>query len=115
MSSLLTQLGQKVKAKLTDKFDKSGGLISGDLSVSQSIQFGSYLSSALPTVGTSGRVIFVTDGDGSGGPCLAIDDGTDWKIIELGGSVPTVTHILAEDGDSLTTEVGDILITEPVA
>ena len=114
MSSLLTQLGAKVKANLTDKFDKSGGLISGNLSVSQSIQFGSYLASALPTVGTSGRVIFVTDGDGSGGPCLAIDDGTAWKIIELGGAVPTVTHILAEDGDSLTTEVGDILIVEPV-
>jgi hypothetical protein len=111
MSSLLTQLGQKIKAKL----DKSGGLISGSLSVSQSIQFGSYLASALPENGTSGRVIYVTDGDGNGGPCLAIDDGTDWKIIELGGNVPTVTHILAEDGDSLTTELGDILITEPVA
>ena len=112
MSSLLTQLGQKVKAKLSDKFDKSGGLISGSLSVSQSIQFGSYLSSALPTVGTSGRVIYVTDGDGNGGPCLAIDDGTDWKIIELGGAVPTATHILTELGDSLTTELGDVLVTD---
>ena len=114
MSSLLTQLGAKVKAKLADKFDKSGGLISGDLSVSQSIQFGSYLSSALPTNGTSGRVIYVTDGDGSGGPCLAIDDGKEWKIIELGGAVPTVTQILADDGDSLTQEIGYILIVEPV-
>jgi hypothetical protein len=105
MSSLLTQLGQKVKAKLDNKLNTSGGLISGSLSV----------SSALPANGTSGRVIYVTDGDGNGGPCLAIDDGTDWKIIELGGNVPTVTHILAEDGDSLTTELGDILIVEPVA
>ena len=112
MSSLLTQLGAKVKAKLSDKFDKSGGLISGDLSVSQSIQFGSYLSSALPTVGTSGRVIYVTDGDGNGGPCLAIDDGTAWKIIELGGAVPTATHILTELGDSLTTELGDVLVAD---
>ena len=115
MSSLLTQLGQKVKAKLSDKFDKSGGLISGSLSVSQSIQFGSYLSSALPENGTSGRVIYVTDGDGNGGPCIAVDDGTAWKIVELGGAVPTVTHILAEDGDSLTTEAGAILIMDEVA
>jgi hypothetical protein len=114
MSSLLTQLGQKVKAKLDNKFDKSGGLISGAVNISQSLQIGSYLTSSLPTAGTSGRLIYVSDGDGSGGPCIAVDDGTDWKIVELGGAVPTVTHILAEDGDSLTTEVGDILITEAV-
>ena len=33
MSSLLTQLGQKVKAKLDNKFDKSGGLISGSVNI----------------------------------------------------------------------------------
>jgi len=114
MSSLLTQLGQKVKAKLDSKFDKAGGLISGAVNISQSLQIGSYLASSLPEVGTSGRLIYVSDGDGSGGPCIAVDDGTDWKIVELGGAVPTATHILAEDGDSLTTEVGDILITEAV-
>ena len=112
MSSLLTQLGQKVKAKLDNKFDKSGGLISGSVNISQSLQIGSYLTSSLPVAGTSGRIIYVTDGDGDGGPCIAVDDGTEWKIVELGGAVPTVTHILAEDGDSLTTEAGAILITE---
>lgn len=114
MSSLLTQLGQKVKAKLDNKLNTSGGLISGDLSVSQSIQFGSYQAASLPTNGTSGRVIYVTDGDGNGGPCMAVDDGTDWKVIELGSTVAAVTHLLAENGDSLTTEIGDILMTEPV-
>ena len=115
MSSLLTQLGQKVKAKLDNKFDKSGGLISGSVNISQSLQIGSYLTSSLPEAGTSGRIIYVTDGDGDGGPCIAVDDGTAWKIVELGGDVPTVTHILAEDGDSLTTEAGAILIMDEVA
>ena len=112
MSSLLTQLGQKVKAKLTDKFDKSGGLISGSVSISQSLQIGSYLASSLPESGTSGRIIYVTDGDGSGGPCIAVDDGNAWKIVELGGAVPTATHILTELGDSLTTELGDVLVAD---
>ena len=112
MSSLLTQLGQKVKAKLDNKFDKSGGLISGAVNISQSLQIGSYQADALPTVGTSGRVIYVTNGDGNGGPCIAVDDGTDWKILELGGVVTPLTHILAEDGDSLTTELGEILVTD---
>ena len=79
MSSLLTQLGQKVKAKLDNKFDKSGGLISGSVNISQSLQIGSYLTSSLPEAGTSGRIIYVTDGDGSGGPCIAVDDGTAWN------------------------------------
>jgi len=112
MSSLLTQLGQKVKAKLDNKFDKSGGLISGSVNISQSLQIGSYQADALPTAGTSGRVIYVTNGDGNGGPCIAVDDGTDWKILELSGVVTPLTHILAEDGDSLTTELGEILVTD---
>ena len=112
MSSLLTQLGQKVKAKLDNKFDKSGGLISGAVNISQSLQIGSYLASSLPESGTSGRIIYVTDGDGSGGPCIAVDDGTAWKIVELGGAVPTATHILTELGDSLTTELGDVLVAD---
>ena len=115
MSSLLTQLGQKVKAKLDNKFDKSGGLISGSVIISQSLQIGSYQTDTLPEAGTSGRIIYVTNGDGNDGPCIAVDDGTAWKIVELGGAVPTVTHILAEDGDSLTTEAGAILIVDEVA
>ena len=111
MSGLLTQLGQKVKAKLDNKFDKSGGLISGTVNISQSLQIGSYDGDNLPTIGTSGRIIYVTNGN-SGSPCLAIDDGSDWKVIALGNTVSTAIHLLTEASDSLITEAGDVLVTE---
>jgi len=111
MSSLLTQLGQKVKAKLDNKFDKTGGLISGTVNISQSLQIGSYDGDNLPTIGTSGRIIYVTNGN-SGSPCLAIDDGSDWKVIALGTTVSTAIHLLTEASDSLITESGDVLVTE---
>ena len=111
MSSLLTQLGQKVKAKLDNKLNTSGGLISGTLSVSQSLQIGSYDRDNLPTIGTSGRIIYVSNGN-SGSPCLAIDDGSDWKVIALGSTVSTAVHILAENSDTLTTEAGDVLVVD---
>ena len=40
----------------------------------------SYAESALPTAGTRGRIVFVTDVDsGNGG--LAVDDGSDWQFV----------------------------------
>ena len=56
MSTLLTQLGQKVKNQLDTKLNTTGGTISGDLSISQLLQIGTYTSSTLPNTGTSGRV-----------------------------------------------------------
>ena len=111
MSSLLTQLGQKVKAKLDNKLNTSGGSISGTLSVSQSIQFGSYTASTLPSSGTAGRVVYVSDGD-DGSPCLAVDNGSSWLISSLGSAIPQAIHITDELGDSLLTEAGDILIAD---
>ena len=111
MSSLLTQLGQKVKAKLDNKLNTSGGTISGDLTVSQLLQLGSYTSTSLPSSGTAGRVAYVSDGD-SGNPCLAIDNGTDWLISSLGSAIPQAIHLTDELGDSLLTEAGDIIIAE---
>ncbi|MEK9698494.1 MAG: hypothetical protein VW683_17495 [Betaproteobacteria bacterium] len=111
MSSLLTQLGQKVKAKLDNKLNTSGGLISGTLSISQSLQIGSYNGNSLPSIGTSGRIIYVTNGN-SGSPCLAIDDGSTWKVIALGDTVSTAVHILTENSDTLTTEAGDVLVVD---
>ncbi len=40
----------------------------------------------LPTNGTTGRMVYVTDGDG-GNPCLAVDNGTNWVRINLGSTV----------------------------
>ena len=46
----------------------------------------SYNVAGLPSAGTAGRLVFVTDGD-SGNKCLAVDDGTAWKRIALGATV----------------------------
>jgi hypothetical protein len=40
----------------------------------------------LPTNGTPGRIVYVTDGDG-GNPCMAVDNGTDWVRVNLGSAV----------------------------
>jgi len=44
--------------------------------------------SALPSNGTTGRIIYVPDGDG-GSPCLAVDNGSNWLRINLGSAVST--------------------------
>ena len=40
----------------------------------------------LPTNGTPGRIVYVTDGDG-GNPCMAVDNGTNWVRVNLGSTV----------------------------
>ena len=40
----------------------------------------------LPSNGTTGRIIYVSDGDG-GNPCLAVDNGTNWLRVNLGSAV----------------------------
>ena len=42
--------------------------------------------STLPTNGTTGRIVYVSDGDG-GSPCLAVDNGTNWVRVNLGSAV----------------------------
>ena len=42
----------------------------------------------LPSNGTTGRIVYVSDGDG-GDPCLAVDNGTNWVRINLGSAVST--------------------------
>ena len=109
MSTLLTQLGQKVKTQLDTKLNTSGGTISGDLSISQLFELGSYTADTLPNTGASGTVIFVSDGD-DGSPCIAVDNGSDWKILSLGNILTPATKLLTELGDNLTTEAGDLLV-----
>jgi hypothetical protein len=109
MSTLLTQLGQKVKTQLDTKLNTSGGTISGDLSISQLFELGSYTADTLPDTGASGTVIFVSDGD-DGSPCIAVDNGSDWKILSLGNILTPATKLLTELGENLTTEAGDLLV-----
>ena len=58
----------------------TGGTISGIL-----ITLPSYATSALPSPGTAGKIVFVTDGDG-GDKCLGVDDGSAWKRVALGAT-----------------------------
>lgn len=51
-----------------------------------SITLENYTVSNAPTNGTTGRVIYVSNGD-SGSPCLAVDNGTNWKIVALGATI----------------------------
>jgi len=111
MSTLLTQLGQKVKTQLDTKLKTSGGSISGSLSIAQLLQIGTYTTSTLPTPSTIGRVVYVSDGE-DGNPCVAVDNGTDWKILSLGNAIPAVIQLLTEASDSLTDEAGNLLIAD---
>jgi len=45
-----------------------------------------YTVATLPSNGTAGRIVYVTDGDG-GNPCMAVDNGTDWVRVNLGSTV----------------------------
>ena len=45
-----------------------------------------YTVATLPSNGTAGRIVYVTDGDG-GNPCLAVDNGTNWVRVNLGSAV----------------------------
>ena len=111
MSTLFAQLGAKVKTQLDTKLSTSGGTVTGNLVLGGTLQVASYSSSNLPSAGTSGTVIFVSDGDG-GSPCLAIDNGSSWLISSLGSAIPQAIHITDELGNSLLTEAGDILIAD---
>ena len=51
-----------------------------------SITFENYTVSGLPSNGTTGRIVYVSDGDG-GSPCLAVDNGSNWVRVNLGSTV----------------------------
>ena len=51
-----------------------------------SVTLENFTVSTLPANGTTGRMIYVSDGDG-GNPCLAVDNGTNWLRVNLGSAV----------------------------
>lgn len=53
---------------------------------STSITLENFTVSELPANGTTGRLVFVSNGDG-GNACLAVDDGTNWVRVNLGSTV----------------------------
>jgi len=61
----------------------TGGTISGT-----TMTLPSYDVAGAPAAGTAGRMIYVTDGN-SGAACMAVDDGSNWKIVALGGTITT--------------------------
>ena len=58
----------------------SGGTITGTL-----ITLPSYATAALPT-GAVGKIVYCTDGD-AGDACVAVHNGSIWKVLELGATV----------------------------
>ena len=81
-SAARTNLGLgTIATQASNSISVTGGNMSDVL-----ITLQSYNVAGLPTAGTAGRLVFVTDGD-SGSKCLAVDDGTAWKRIALGATV----------------------------
>lgn len=81
MSSIFRAIGTKVKEKLDAKLDKTGGTLTGSLNLSSTLKLASYASTSLPPAGTEGRMIYISNLD-----CLAIDDGSSWRKINLGST-----------------------------
>lgn len=80
--TILQSIGSKIKEKLDTKLDKSGGTLTGTLNLSSTLKLASYASNSLPSAGTEGRVIYISNLD-----CLAIDDGSSWRKIDLGSTL----------------------------
>ena len=75
------QLGLGTMAQqASDSVNIIGGVIQ-----TTSITLPSYATSGLPSPGTAGRIVYVTDGDG-GDKCLGVDDGSAWKRVVLGAT-----------------------------
>lgn len=63
-----------------------------------SVTLENFTVTSMPGNGTTGRVVYVSNGDG-GSPCLAVDNGTNWLRINLGSAVSAT-----DSDDYLTTE-----------
>ena len=70
-----------ISTQAADGITVTGGTMSGVL-----ITLPDYNVAGLPSADIAGRMAWVTDGDG-GDPCLALDDGSNWKRIALGATV----------------------------
>ena len=80
-SAARTALGLgTISTQAANSIAVTGGTMSGVV-----ITLPSYATSGLPSPGTAGRLVYVTDGDG-GDKCLGFDDGSAWKRIALGAT-----------------------------
>ena len=69
-----------IAQQASDSVNIIGGVIQ-----TTSITLPTYATSGLPSPGTAGRIVYVTDGDG-GDKCLGVDDGSAWKRVVLGAT-----------------------------
>jgi len=69
-----------IAQQASDSVNIIGGVIQ-----TTSITLPVYATSGLPSPGTAGRIVYVTDGDG-GDKCLGVDDGSAWKRVALGAT-----------------------------
>ena len=59
--------------------------------ISRPMQFSNYITSSVPPAADHNtRVIYVADGD-QGSPCLAISDGSDWRVLATVGNVISIS------------------------
>ena len=80
-SAARTALGLgTIATQASNSVSVTGGTMSGVI-----ITLPSYATSGLPSPGTAGKIVFVTDGDG-GDKCLGVDDGSAWKRVVLGAT-----------------------------
>ena len=79
MSNILFNIGTKIRIALDSKLNKSGGTVTGNLNLSQPLGLSVKAQNQLPSAGVAGRVAYVQDLS-----CIAVDDGQNWKKVELG-------------------------------
>ena len=72
----------------TIAINESDAYITGGSVLDVTLRLKTYSVAALPSPDTQGYLVFCTNGDG-GDPCLAVDDGSNWRRIALGAAVST--------------------------
>lgn len=50
------------------------------------VELETYTVATIPAASSTGRLAFVSDGD-AGSQCLAVDNGTNWKVVSLGATI----------------------------
>lgn len=73
-----------------DGGDIDGATIQSGCTINEAkIDLKTYTVATLPTASThTGYIVYCTDGD-TGSPCVAVSNGTSWKVIALGATVST--------------------------
>lgn len=64
----------------------ASGTNNGAVNISGKVNLPQYTVANLPSDGAAGDAVYCTNGD-TGSPCLAVHNGTNWKVVALGATV----------------------------